>query len=80
MNSGIEFISLSEQVDTLTRAAKFVFTVLCLVAELEPGLIAERVKPGLRNARAKGARLGRPGSHVDAVDMQRLRTQGASRS
>ena len=30
-------------------------------AELERSLIVERVKAGLRNARAKGKRLGRPG-------------------
>jgi DNA invertase Pin-like site-specific DNA recombinase len=75
---GIEFVSLSEQVDTSTPAGKLVFTVLGAVAELERSLIAERVKAGLRNARAKGKRLGRPKSYVDAVEIQRLRAQGAS--
>jgi DNA invertase Pin-like site-specific DNA recombinase len=75
---GIEFVSLSEQVDTSTPAGKLVFTVLGAVAELERSLIAERVKAGLRNARAKGKRLGRPRSYVDTVEIQRLRTRGAS--
>lgn len=57
---GIEFVSLSEQVDTSTPAGKLVFTVLGAVAELERSLIAERVRAGLRNARAKGKILGRP--------------------
>ena len=57
---GIEFVSLSEQIDTTTPAGKMVFTVLGAVAELERSLIGERVKAGLRNARAKGKRLGRP--------------------
>ena len=35
-----------------------VFTVLGAVAELERSLIAEKVRAGLRNARAKGKRLG----------------------
>ena len=35
-----------------------VFTVLGAVAELERSLIAERVKAGLRNAKAKGQKLG----------------------
>jgi DNA invertase Pin-like site-specific DNA recombinase len=43
---GIEFVSLSEQVDTSTPAGKLVFTVLGAVAELERSLIAERVKAG----------------------------------
>ena len=55
---GIEFVSLSEQVDTSTPMGKMVFTVLGAVAELERSLIAERVRAGLRNARAKGKRLG----------------------
>ena len=57
---GIEFVSLSEQVDTTTPTGKMIFTVLGAVAELERSLIAERVRAGLRNARAKGKRLGRP--------------------
>ena len=56
---GIEFISLSEQVDTSTPTGKMVFTVLGAVAELERSLIVERLRAGLRNARAKGKKLGR---------------------
>ena len=55
---GIEFVSLSESLDTATPAGRMVFTVLGAVAELEHSLIIERVKAGLRNARAKGRRLG----------------------
>ena len=51
---GIAFVSLSEQMDTTTPAGKMVFTVLGAVAELERSLIVERVRAGLRNARAKG--------------------------
>ncbi len=53
-----------------------VFTVLGAVAELERSLIAERVRAGLRNARAKGKKLGRPRVHVDAAEIARLRDQG----
>ncbi len=75
---GIEFVSLSEQVDTTTPTGKLVFTVLGAVAELERSLIAERVKAGLRNARAKGKRLGRPRVVVDAPRIAALRAQGRS--
>jgi DNA invertase Pin-like site-specific DNA recombinase len=75
---GIEFVSLSEQMDTSTPTGKMVFTVLGAVAELERSLIVERVKAGLRNARAKGKRLGRPKKIVDAARIARLRAQGAS--
>ena len=75
---GIEFVSLSEQVDTSTPTGKMVFTVLGAVAELERSLIAERVKAGLRNAKAKGKKLGRPRVAVDRARIARLRSKGAS--
>jgi DNA invertase Pin-like site-specific DNA recombinase len=75
---GISFVSLSEQMDTTTPAGKMVFTVLGAVAELERSLIAERVRAGLRNARAKGKTLGRPRMTVDAARIGRLRAQGRS--
>jgi DNA invertase Pin-like site-specific DNA recombinase len=75
---GIGFVSLSEQMDTTTPTGKMVFTVLGAVAELERSLIAERVKAGLRNARAKGRKLGRPRKIVDGKAVAALRAQGAS--
>ena len=75
---GIAFVSLSEQMDTTTPAGKMVFTVLGAVAELERSLIAERVRAGLRNARAKGKTLGRPRKIVDAARITALRAQGLS--
>ncbi len=48
------------------------------MAELERSLIAERVGGGLRNARAKGKRLGRPKKAVDRSRIARLRRSGAS--
>ncbi len=75
---GIEFVSLSEQVDTSTPTGRMIFTVLGAVAELERSLIAERVRAGLRNARAKGKRLGRPRKAVDRSRIARLRRTGAS--
>jgi DNA invertase Pin-like site-specific DNA recombinase len=75
---GIEFVSLSEQVDTSTPTGKMIFTVLGAVAELERSLIAERVRAGLRHAKAKGKRLGRPAKHVDPAQVAQLRAQGVS--
>jgi DNA invertase Pin-like site-specific DNA recombinase len=75
---GIDFVSYSEQMDTSTPAGKMVFTVLGAVAELERSLIVERVKAGLRNARAKGTRIGRPTSAVDASQIARLRASNVS--
>jgi len=42
----------------------------------ERSLVAERVRAGLRNARAKGKRLGRPRKIVDMTQIATLRAQG----
>jgi len=57
---GVDFISLSESVDTSTPMGKMVFTVISAVAELERSLIRERVVMGLHKAKAQGKQLGRP--------------------
>jgi DNA invertase Pin-like site-specific DNA recombinase len=75
---GIQFVSLSEQVDTSTPTGKMVFTVLGAVAELERNLIVERVRAGLRHARAKGKRLGRPKKYVDTAKIASMRAAGDS--
>ena len=75
---GIQFVSLCEQVDTTTPTGKLVFTILGAVAEGERNLIAERVRAGLRNARAKGKTLGRPRVDVDVAQIESLRAAGHS--
>jgi DNA invertase Pin-like site-specific DNA recombinase len=75
---GIEFVSFSEQLDTSTPAGKMVFTVLGAVAELERGLIVERVKAGMKNAKAIGRAVGRPRANVGVSAVTRLRDSGAS--
>jgi DNA invertase Pin-like site-specific DNA recombinase len=75
---GIEFISLTEGIDTSTPVGRMVFTILGSVAELERSLIVERVKAGLRNARAKGKRLGRPRKVLPDSRIASLRARGCS--
>ena len=75
---GIDFVSLNEALDTSTPSGRMTFTVLGAVAELERSLIAERVRAGLRNARARGVRLGRPKVVANGDAIQALRRSGRS--
>jgi len=75
---GIDFVSLCEQINTNTPTGKLIFTILGAVSEGERNLIAERVRAGLRNARAKGKTLGRPKKDVDVAQIETLRASGAS--
>src|SRR6201984_1202905 len=73
---GIEFVSLREQIDTSTPTGKMVFTVLASVSELERSLIGERVRAGLRNAKSKGTRIGRPPlKSLTAEEVRHLRRE-----
>jgi len=74
----INFVSMVEQIDTTTPAGTFVFHVLAAVAESERQTTVERVRAGLRNAKAKGKRLGRPTKPVDVARINSLRASGHS--
>lgn len=76
---GIDFVSLSEQVDTSTPTGKMVFTVLGAVAELERSLITERVRMGIENARKNGKRLGRPPiRQLSGEELQKVKADRAT--
>jgi len=75
---GVDFISLSESIDTSTPMGKMVFTVLAAVAELELSLIRERVMMGLERAKAQGKVLGRPRVETSEEQLLTLSEQGLS--
>jgi DNA invertase Pin-like site-specific DNA recombinase len=57
---GIDFVSMTEAVDTSTPMGKMVFTFLAGIAEFERALIQERTRAGIARARAEGKQIGRP--------------------
>lgn len=74
----IDFISLSEAIDTTTPIGKMIFTVLGAVAELERSLIRERVQAGVDRAKKEGKRLGRPRALVDEEKVYEQLQSGVS--
>jgi len=75
---GVAFVSLRDNLDLTTPSGRLMFQVIGAMAEFERALIQERVKAGLRNARAKGKRLGRPRQFVNGSRVAALRAAGAS--
>lgn len=57
---GIDLVVLDQAIDTSTPAGRFLFHSLAAVAELERDLIRERVLAGMKAAKRRGARIGRP--------------------
>ncbi len=73
-----QFVSLHEGVDTFTPNGRLVFGIFASIAEFERELIRDRVRSGVAAARARGVKLGRPRSDVDADRIAELRAQGIS--
>jgi DNA invertase Pin-like site-specific DNA recombinase len=57
---GIEFRSLTEDINTATPGGKLTFHFFAAVAEFERGLIIERTREGMKAARERGVRPGPP--------------------
>jgi DNA invertase Pin-like site-specific DNA recombinase len=75
---GVQFISYQENIDTGTPLGQALFVIIAAIAELERGLICERVTAGIRNARANGKRLGRPRQYVDRDRIEEMQSSGLS--
>ena len=56
-NSGVQFLSLTEDINTKAASGKLIFHVFPVLAEFEQNLIRERTMAGIATARARG-RLG----------------------
>jgi DNA invertase Pin-like site-specific DNA recombinase len=59
-DQGVDFISLTEHIDTTTPGGKLIFHLMGALAEFERDLIRERTNAGLAAARARGRIGGRP--------------------
>jgi len=75
---GVDFISLSESIDTSTAVGRMIFTILGAVAEMERALIRERVIAGVERAKREGKKLGRPRAIVDEQSIREEIASGAS--
>jgi DNA invertase Pin-like site-specific DNA recombinase len=75
---GVHFVSFRDSLDLSSPAGRLMAQLLGAISEFERTLITERVRAGIRNARSKGRRLGRPRIEVDSGRVARLKASGAS--
>lgn len=64
---GMELISLKEKIDTTSATGKLMFGMLAVMSQFERDLIVERTKEGLRAARARGKKGGRPKKSTEVI-------------
>ena len=74
---GVEFTSISENIETNSPLGTAIFAILGAVAQLERDILIERVKVGLENARAKGVQIGRKKTRDSAL-IRRLYLSGVT--
>ena len=75
---GIAFVSLRDSFDLSTPSGRLLFQLVGAMAEFERALIQERVRAGLKNAKAKGRKLGRPRVAIRRDQIESLRQEGPS--
>jgi putative DNA-invertase from lambdoid prophage Rac len=77
---GIRFLSPTESIDTGADSpmSKLLMHLFAAFAEMERGIIRERVCAGVRAAKARGTALGRPRRVFRRDEAIRLRKQGMS--
>lgn len=64
---GVHLVSLKESIDTSTSTGKLLFTLMSAIAQFERDVIADRTKEGLRSARARGRKGGRPKTNSEDI-------------
>ncbi|MCO5161160.1 MAG: recombinase family protein [Mesorhizobium sp.] len=57
---GIDFYSLTENIDTGSSGGRLLFHMIAALSEFERTLISERTRAGMAAAKLNGRRLGRP--------------------
>lgn len=63
----VGLISLNDPIDTTTAQGRLVFGIFASLAEFERELIRERTQAGLKSARARGRKGGRPKGMTQAA-------------
>jgi DNA invertase Pin-like site-specific DNA recombinase len=75
---GIDFVSVTQAIDTSSPMGKSAFSVLAAIAEFERELIKERVVAGIKEAQRRGKHCGRPAKEFDVEKAAELRQSGLS--
>ena len=80
---GVDLVVLDQAIDTTTPSGRLLFHMLAAVAEFERDLIRDRVLAGLRRAKERGTRSGRPvgrprTQRFDVAEAQRLYLESRS--
>lgn len=66
---GVNLASLKENIDTTTATGKLIFNIFASISQFERDIISERTQEGLKSARARGRKGGRPTKTRSKVEL-----------
>lgn len=75
---GIDFISITQNIDTTTAEGRMFLRMLMIMSEYERELIIDRVNAGIKRAKAQGVKLGRPKTEINIDEVLNLKDKGLS--
>jgi len=76
---GVQFVSLDDGLDTSTDTGKMLYAIVNVFSEFEHDLVVERTNIGLKSARARGRKGGRPRVSREKVEKAlRMYDKGSS--
>lgn len=77
---GIRWIAVTQNLDTdeSNPMARFMLHIMAAFAELEREMIRERVKAGMKSAKHRGSKFGRPKAVFDRRKARDMKATGAS--
>lgn len=75
---GIDFVSVTETIDTSTPQGRLLFHLVSAFAQFERDVLVERTRAGLAAARRRGKRIGRPRRFVNVERGAELLASGYS--
>jgi DNA invertase Pin-like site-specific DNA recombinase len=78
--AGVKLVSITESIDTGNATGRLTFQLIGIIGEFQASISGENTKNSLREARAKGIRLGRPVKIValDKLEIQKMYGNGES--
>jgi DNA invertase Pin-like site-specific DNA recombinase len=77
-NSGVDFVSLRENLATNDANGREFYTIIRSLVELETDLIRERIRAGMRRRKLEGLPIGRQMLHLDHESLVQDRLRGMS--
>lgn len=64
----IDLIVLKDNIDTTTNMGRYFLYIMCILGDMERGVLAESTKIGMKTAKAEGRSGGRPGKSSEEIE------------